>query len=117
MLITKAKFKAGKHTSYAYGYDIVATSCKNRNQGGIALLVWRSKEWHVEDVTNFGLNVIKCTLVYGNKRNTIIGIYIPPSEDDLSTVKNLDLALETEDWGNTIVLGDLNISYSNPKDE
>ena len=25
--------------------------------------------------------------------------------------------METEDWGNTIVLGDLNISYSKPKDE
>ena len=61
-------------------------------------------------------NVITCVFVCGEVRALIIGVYIPPSEVNLSTIKILDSLSNLIDE-KTVILGDLNINYPNPKDE
>lgn len=46
-----------------------------------------------------------------------MGVYIPPSEEDLGTIKQVDMALRFAKNENTIILGDPNVNYDNPKDE
>ena len=121
VFVTEAKLKRGRHTSLSYGFEVTATNCDNGNQGGVALLVRRVKKekeriWHIEDVACFGPNVMKCTLVYGRSRTTLVGVYIPPSDSDLTVMKEVDLALKGTDWKNVVLLGDLNVNYSKPKD-
>ena len=65
----------------------------------------------------YGSNIIKSTLVHENHCTNIIGVYIPPSENDLSTMNELDTIMKNLKWEQTIVLGDLNVNYSKPKDE
>ena len=117
VMVTETKFLNGQHTSLAFGYEIFATNCHNRNQGGVVILVRKHHLWHIEDVERWGTNVIKCTLVYGASRRTVVGVYIPPSEENMSMIQCLDEALTNVDLRTTIIMGDLNINYANPKDE
>ena len=55
--------------------------------------------------------------MHGNQRTVLIGIYIPPSEKDLSTVKFLDKALHQVDFKNVMILGDLNVNLLYPRDD
>ena len=117
MVITETKFSGGRHTHESYGYEIFATDCQNKNQGGVAIIVRKNKLWHVEDVERHGPNMITCIFVCGNRRVTIVGVYIPPSEIDASTVTMLDTFLQSRDSKDVIVLGDLNVNYADPKDK
>ena len=45
-----------------------------------------------------------------------MGVYIPPSEDNLTTVKLLDKALAGVNNEKVIVLGDLNVNMETPRD-
>ena len=83
-IFTEAKLN-GKHAISAYGYDIISTKILHQNQGGIAIISKKSKEWHLEGGIKYGANVIKTTLIHEGKRTKIIGVYIPPLEDELST--------------------------------
>jgi exonuclease III len=107
----------GFHTSSAYGYNIVATKCTNQHQGGVAILYRKNRNWHVESERAFGPNVIRATLVHEGKRTTIVGVYIPPSETDMTTMRHVDDAMRNMDTERTIILGDLNIHLKKPKDE
>ena len=64
--LTKTKLN-GFHTGRLYGYNIIATKCKNRNQGGVALAYRDNKNWHFESIEQHGENVIKGTLVHDNQ--------------------------------------------------
>ena len=92
LFLTETKLN-GCHTSHAFEYDIFATKLEGRNQGGIALVFQKDRNWHIESVSRFGSNIIKCTLVHDNKRTILVGIYIPPLEEDLTTIRLLDRAL------------------------
>lgn len=115
-VLTEAKLN-GFHTSSAYGYNIVATKCKNQHQGGVALLYRANETWHIEDAITFGQNVVKAILVHDNKRTVIVGVYIPPSEVDLTTIKYLDEAVMNVDTERLLILGDLNVNLEAPKDD
>ena len=41
------------------------------------------KFWHMEGERTFGPNVVRATLVHGNKRTTALGVHAPSSEEDL----------------------------------
>lgn len=114
-VLTETKLEE-KHTYTSYGYNISATKCTKINQGGVAIAVRNYKYWHLKGIKYFGSNVIKATLVYGNKRVVIIGIYITPSEKNMDTVKYLDKALHNVDMTKCIVLRNLNISFEERKD-
>ena len=114
VMVTETEFSHGRHTSLSYGYGVYRTNCNNTNLGGVAIVVRKNDFWHIEDVKR-GPNVIKCTLVHDDKRVVLIGAYIPLSEEDLSTMKELDTALIGVDVENVVIMGNLNVSYSNLK--
>ena len=107
---------AGKHTTKAYGYDVIASKCANQHQGGVAFLLRTSQSWHMESVRTFGNNVIRGTLVHNDRRTTIVGAYISPSKTDLSTIGYIDTAMSNIDTEETILLGDFNIRLHQSKD-
>ena len=52
--LTETKLN-GLHTSATYGYDVVATKCRNPHQGGVALVSRKSSNWHLEDTRAIGV--------------------------------------------------------------
>ena len=115
-VLTETKLN-GFHTTATYGYSIVATKCENSHQGGVALLHRANEDWHIENERTFGPNVVKATLVHEDRRTTIIGIYVPPSEEDMTTMMHLEAAMANVDLDKTIILGDLNVNLEKPKDD
>ena len=115
-VLTETKLN-GIHTINSYGYSIMASKGSNGHQGGVAFVVRENKHWHVEGFKTYGANVIKCTLVHHDKRTILIGIYIPPSDVTLESTSYLDEALRNESAENTVVLGDFNVNFDDPKDD
>jgi Reverse transcriptase (RNA-dependent DNA polymerase) len=108
-IFTETKLVDGKHTTRSSGFEIIASKARNTHQGGVALFYRKSRRFHVEGTRSFGPNVIKTTLVSGKRRWKIIGVYIPPSETDGSTLDHMQAA--ANDGSNLdplIILGDLN---------
>ena len=95
------------HTINSYGYNIVSTKCRHMHQGGVTLAYKYNKHWHIESPKSFGDNVLKCTLVHGCQRTILTGIYIPPSEDNMETIKNLDRAVHNVDQKTLLFLATL----------
>jgi hypothetical protein len=71
--------------------------------------VWRkdAKNWSIESPKRHSPNVLSCELVSGEKRTTIIVVYLPPN--DLDDLPYLDEALQRFPDITPIVLGDLNV--------
>ena len=99
------------NTIKSSGYDITHTAARSNSIGGAALCVRKSPWFHVESTKAHGHNVISTHLVTGRKRWLLIGIYIPPSETDHTTVRHaLIAARESEKYNIPIIMiGDLNI--------
>ena len=114
-LLTETKLN-GRHTGMSYGYEIMSTKCSNQHQGGVALIAQSNQHWHLEGFERFGSNVVKSTLVHDDRRTTIIGAYLPPSDQNLENIRHLDKAMTNVKPENTILLGDLNINYHKPRD-
>jgi hypothetical protein len=115
-IITETKLN-GHHTTSAYGYTIVATKCENQHQGGVALAYRTDQDWHIENEKAFGPNVLKATLVHEDRRTPIIGVYFPPSEEDMTTMVHLEMARVNEEADRTIILGDLNVNLKKPRND
>jgi hypothetical protein len=101
----------GIYSKSADGYKVVATEAKY-GKGGVALFYRDAKGWSLESTKTFGPNVIRTTLVSGQKRWNIIGAYVSPSETDGSTLECIAQARRTvgnNRWP-TILLGDLNVN-------
>jgi hypothetical protein len=108
-VFTETKLVKDLHTRGGYGYTVCATEAKNTHQGGVALFYKKAKDWHIEGVKTFGPNVIGATLVSGSWRRSIIGAYIPPSEEDGKTLECIELAADRLRRNPIILLGDLNV--------
>jgi len=65
--LTETKFHNNMYTKYAEDYSVVGTTTHN-NTGGIELIHRKSKEWGLESIRTFGLNVIRATLISGQRR-------------------------------------------------
>jgi exonuclease III len=85
-LFQETKLSHDKFTHQCCGYQVCATRAKSSSQGGVALFYRESKNWTIEGVHFYGPNVMCCTLVSGFDKWSIIGMYIPPSEVDGSTL-------------------------------
>jgi hypothetical protein len=72
----------------------------------------------VKGALAFGPNVIRAKLISGNKRWTLLGCYIPPSELNNDTLKFIQLALQHDNDDNDeyILLGDLNVNLHDMQD-
>ena len=109
-VFTETKLDHDMYTRHCCGYEILSTKAASRHQGGVALF-WRSKSfgWDIEGVHCFGPNVIWCLLVSGNCRWTLVGAYIPPSEDDGSTLSSISQAIQMTHHAPIIFFGDINV--------
>ena len=114
-ILTETKLPNEKYTHQCEGYTIYATHA-SRHQGGVAIFYRNSPQWTFEGITEFGPNVLRSTLVSGNLRWTIIGLYIPPSDKRGDTLHWLETAT-TGVTHDLIVLGDLNCNLHHPRDD
>ena len=115
-ILTETKFSNDKYTKAAEGYTVVGT-ITDGNKGGVALFYRDGADgWTLESIKSFGANVIRATLVSGQKRWYIIGAYIPPSEEDGGTLDAIAAAGESTNqrWP-IILLGDLNCNLDKPE--
>ena len=95
-LLTETKIVNELYTRGAEGYTITATKAKNIHQGGVALVHRsHSDNFAVEGTRAFRPNVIRAILVSGKKAWTVIGAYIPLSEEDGSTLKAIRAARDS----------------------
>ena len=70
----------GIYTLELAGYRVVATDAPRRHRGGVALLYRPSAQFAVEEVREYGPNVISFEVVTGRRRWYIIGCYITPDD-------------------------------------
>ena len=89
---TETKLVKDLHTLGGYGYTVCATESKTTHQGGVALFYKKAEDWHIEGVKTFGPNPLGATLVSGSWRRSIIGAYIPPSEEEGKTLEFIEAA-------------------------
>lgn len=115
-LFMETKLSHDKYTTDCCGYQVVASRAKSNTQGGVALFYRTSKIWTIEGVRTYGPNVLSCTLVSGQDRWSIIGMYIPPSEDDGSTLSFYHEAIRNARH-NLIFLGDINVDLRQVDDD
>ena len=113
--LTETKLTSDKHTKSQDGYVVTATKVAGRT-GGVALVHRRAEGWGLESTRIFGENVIKTTLVCGRQRKILIGAYIPPSEEDGTTLGCIQQARDSVRNPNCpiILLGDFNVDLDNP---
>lgn len=102
------------HTTNCEGYNITVSEAVSNSKGGVALCVQRSRYFIVKGTKTHGNNVISTQLVSGNKRWFIIGVYIPPSETDHSTIQAVERAAREVEHDNipVVLIGDLNIDIN-----
>ena len=106
--LTETKLSHDKYTRDCEGYSVYATRSAPF-KGGVALFYRNTPQWTVEGIRPFSPNVLRCSIVSGNRRWTCVGMYIPPSDSTGDTLNWLELA--TENIGDPlIVLGDFNCS-------
>ena len=72
------------YTRESAGYRVVATDTPSRHRGGVALFYRPSAQFAVEEVREYGPNVISFEVATGRRRWYIIGWYIAP--DDARTI-------------------------------
>jgi hypothetical protein len=116
-ILTETKVMDDRHLHLASGYKFLASKAASHNQGGFALL-WKEncREYEVELARIAMLNLLTFQLVTGNEQLYCMGVYIPPT--DTMGVEDLWAAWEVCPEGCTpLVLGDLNINFSDPWNE
>lgn len=108
-ILTETKLHNDFYAREADGYTINASKADSAHKGGVALFHRESDLFVMEGTKAFGPNVIRATLVAGTKRWTVIGVYIPCSETDGSTLAHLEKAKCTAPVSQELILlGDFN---------
>jgi exonuclease III len=117
-ILTETKIDNDMYTRDCCGYMIFATHSKSQFQGGVALFYQtENPRWCIEGEMAHGQNVISCILISGDHRWNLLGVYIPPSEDDGETMNFLTEAIQYR--GSCypyILLGDLNVDLNGLED-
>jgi hypothetical protein len=116
-VVTETKITNYRHTRLASGYNILTSKAASHNQGGIALL-WKENHqgFEVESAKILMPNLLTFLLVTGDERFYCMGVYIPPT--DTMGVEDLWATWEACPEGcMTLVLGDLNFNFGEPRDE
>jgi hypothetical protein len=116
-VLKETKLTDNRYTRLASGFKILTSKATSHNQGGIALL-WKENHpgYEVELARIATPNLLRFQLITGDERFYCMGIYIPPT--DTMGVEDLRAAWEACPEGCIpLVLGDLNINFSEPRDE
>ena len=83
-----------KHSRNCEGYSVYATTTTGADsKGGVALFYRNSSQWTIEGIQAFGPNILRCSLVSGNRRWICVGVYFPPSETTTTTTTDHDATL------------------------
>ena len=113
VVITETKFDNEKYPRLASGYEIYATKAPSNRRGGVAFAVRKDRgdSWEVEDLSIDSGNVISCTLVSGEQRTRLIGVYLSPTEYEGETLDVLSQVAQAAD-DPVMMLGDFNANLS-----
>ena len=114
-VLTETKFQNNKFTKNAEGFKVFGTVTEGK-QGGVALIYRTAEDWVLESTQAFGPNVVRATIVSGQRRWYLIGAYVPPSEEDGHTLDCITSARDSVNnhhWP-VILMGDFNVDLSNP---
>ena len=104
----------GIYTRGSARYSVVATDASSRHRDGVEIFQLPAPHFVVEEVQQFGPNVIGFQLVTGARRWCIVGCYLAP--DDTSTIERFVEALrERPKEAELLVEGDLNINFAAPE--
>ena len=115
-VLSETKFHNGFYTRCAEGYQVIGSEA-GRDIGGVAVAYRQSDLFSVESPMVFGRNVLRVTLVSGQRRWYVIAAYIPPSETSGATLAMLQRAhrsIPNARWP-IIVMGDLNVDTRCPR--
>ena len=103
----ETKCTDGIYTRESARYRIVATYAPSRQRSGVALFYRPSSLFAVEEVREYGPNVISFEVATGRRRWYIIGCYIAP--DNARTIERVFTALGDQPRGTALVVaGDFN---------
>ena len=106
-ILQETKITDGVYTRASAGYRVVATDAPSRHRGGIAMFYREGAGFAVEEVRQYGPNVLSFEVVSGRRRWYIVGCYVAP--DDAQTIDQLVTALGDQPKGTALVVaGDLN---------
>ena len=106
-ILQETKLTNGVYTCASAGYRVVATDAPIRHRGGIAMLFREGARFAVEEVRQYGTNVLRFEVVSGRRRWYIIGCYL--DLDDSQTIERVVTALGDQPKGTALVVaGDLN---------
>ena len=95
------------YTRESAGYRVVATDAPSRHRGGVALFYRPSSLFVVEEVREYGPNVISFEVATGGRQWYIIGCYLAP--DDARTIERVVTAPGDQPRGTALVVaGDFN---------
>ena len=111
-VLTETKLHHDRYTKSYDDYTVVATVA-DRRKGGVAIVYRKSLGWALESVQYFGQNVIRATLVSGQRQYLIVGAYVSPSETNGTTLAAITEACQLPSgrrWP-IILLGDLNVNF------
>ena len=103
----ETKCTDGIYTHQSAGYCVLATDAPSRHCGGVAIFYRLSSLFAVEEVREYGPNVISFEVATGRRRWYIIGCYLAP--DDSRTTERVVTELGDQPRGTAIVVaGDFN---------
>ena len=103
----ETKCTDGIYTRESAGYRAVATDAPSRHRSGVALFYRPSSLFAMEEVREYGPNVISFEVATGGRRWYIIRCYLAP--DDARTIERVVTALGDQPRGTTLVVaGDFN---------
>ena len=106
-ILQDTKFTDRVYTRASAGYRVVATDAPSRHRGGIAMFYREGAGFAVEEVRQYGPNVLSFEVVSGRRRWYIVGCYIDP--DDAQTIERVVTAMGDQPKGTALVVaGDLN---------
>ena len=106
-IIQETKITDGVYTRASAGYRVVATGAPSGHRGGIAMFYREGAGFAVEEVRQYGPNVLSFEVVSGRRRCYIIVCYLAP--DDAQTIEPVVTALGDQPKGTALVVaGDLN---------
>ena len=102
------------YTRRSADYSVVTTDVLSQHRGGVALFYCLSTQFEVEDIQQFGPNIISSQLAMDERRWYIIGYYLTP--DDALTIESVVAALIEHPQGSELlVAGYFNADFAQPE--
>ena len=90
-ILQETKITDGVYNRVSAGYRVVATDAPSRHRDGIAMFYREGAGFAVEEVRQYGPNVLSVEVVSGRRQWFIVGCYIAP--DDAHTIERVVTAL------------------------